>query len=215
MYVIVVGGGKVGYFLTKYLQKDNEVTLIEKNIERFRYLEDQIGDNVFYGDGSEINTLKMSGIERADAVVALTGHDEDNIIICQMAKEMFKTKKVVGRINNPKNEDTFKLLNIDNFVNSTKLIYQLVEEEAGLSNIIPLIHLKGKADIIEFIIEPESKVVGKSLKDLSLPNNAIVISIYRNDKLEFPKGNTTFEINDNVFVLTSSNNIDNIKTYFL
>lgn len=216
MYVLVVGGGKVGYFLTQYLLQENyEVTLIEKDYARYKYLEDKLGETVFYGNGSEMSTLEKAGIQRADVVAAVTGHDEDNIIICQMAKDIFKVPKVVGRVNNPKNEDAFRLLGITHFVNSTKLIYQLIEEEVGIGKTLHLLTLKSQAEIIELIIDHNSKVLGKSLKDIILPKNTIVISVFRNNSLIIPDGNTKFEPLDSVLLLTTPDNTELLKDIFL
>ncbi len=135
MYVIVVGGGKVGYYLTKALVSAGvEVTVIEKQRRRYELLQEEFGDAAFLGDGCEVRTLEQAGAPRADLVAAVTGDDEDNLVSCQMAKRKFKVKRVIARINNPKNEVTFQMLGIDETVSSTKLIYSLIEQEVEVAD---------------------------------------------------------------------------------
>ncbi len=143
MYLIVAGGGKVGYYLTKALRAGGqEVTLIERTRSRFELLQEEFGDVALLGDACEIATLEQAGAARADLVAAVTGDDEDNLVICQMAKRKFKVKRVIARINNPKNEVTFQLLGIDETVSSTKLIYSLIQQEVEVADVIPLTALR-------------------------------------------------------------------------
>ncbi len=151
MYVIVAGGGKVGYYLTKALHgAGQEVTIIEKARRRFDLLQEEFGDAALLGDACEVTTLDQAGAARADLVAAVTGDDEDNLVICQMAKRKFNVKRVIARINNPKNEVTFQLLGIDETVSSTKLIYSLIEQEVEVADVIPLTALRrGHLELVE------------------------------------------------------------------
>jgi trk system potassium uptake protein len=128
MYVIVVGGGTVGYYMCRDLvERGHEVTLIEKDGRRADWLETQLGSIVMRGDGCEMKFLSQTGIERADAMVAVTADDEDNLIALQMAKRHFRVKKTVARVNNPTNVEIFKLLGIDEPVSTTELLLGALE----------------------------------------------------------------------------------------
>jgi trk/ktr system potassium uptake protein len=130
MYVIVIGGGKVGYYLTKHLLgRSYEVTLIEKDARRAEQLTSQLGEVVMVGDGDEMSFLATTGMERADVVVAVTGDDEDNLIACQLAKRKFKVPKTVARVNNPANVQIFKTLGVDRSLSATEVLLDLIERE--------------------------------------------------------------------------------------
>src|SRR5207302_2826169 len=130
MYVIVIGGGKVGYYLTKHLlERSYEVTLIEKDARRAEQLTSQLGEVVMVGDGDEMSFLATTGMERADVVVAVTGDDEDNLIACQLAKRKFKVPKTVARVNNPANVRIFKTLGVDRSLSATEVLLDLIERE--------------------------------------------------------------------------------------
>ena len=128
MYVIVVGGGKVGYYLARdLLDRGEEVTLVEKDGSRAEWLESQLGSIVMRGDGDELAFLKTTGIERADAVLAVTGDDEDNLIALQLAKRHFNVKRTIARVNNPANVSIFKELGVDEAVSATEVLLGALE----------------------------------------------------------------------------------------
>ena len=130
MYVIVIGGGKVGYYLTKHLiERGYEVTLIEKDSRRAEALTSQLGEVVMVGDGDEMAFLATTGMERADVVVAVTGDDEDNLVACQLAKRKFNVPRTVARVNNPSNVQIFKTLGVDVAVSATEVLLDLLERE--------------------------------------------------------------------------------------
>ena len=130
MYVIVIGGGKVGYYLTKHLiERGYEVTLIEKDSRRAEALTSQLGEVVMVGDGDEMAFLATTGMERADVVVAVTGDDEDNLVACQLAKRKFNVPRTVARVNNPSNVSIFKTLGVDVAVSATEVLLDLLERE--------------------------------------------------------------------------------------
>jgi trk system potassium uptake protein TrkA len=130
MYVIVIGGGKVGYYLSKHLiERAYEVTLIEKDARRAEQLTSQLGEVVMVGDGDEMSFLATTGMERADVVVAVTGDDEDNLIACQIAKRKFNVPKTVARVNNPANVRIFKALGVDRSLSATEVLLDLIERE--------------------------------------------------------------------------------------
>src|SRR5919205_1810876 len=130
MYVVVVGAGKVGWNLARELiQKDNEITVVESDPQRYAVVEEELEHSVQYGDGSELWVLERAGIERADLVIAVTGDDEDNILISQVAREKYGVERIVARCNNPRNLQHFKLLGVQPAVSATDLILRLIEHE--------------------------------------------------------------------------------------
>src|SRR2546423_3960291 len=128
MYAIVIGGGKVGYFLSRdLLERGDEVTLVEKDGARAAWLEGQLGSIVMLGDGDEVAFLSTTGIERADAVLAVTGDDEDNLVALQLAKKHFNVPLTIARVNNPANVDIFKTLGVDEAVSATDVLLAALE----------------------------------------------------------------------------------------
>lgn len=145
MYVIVVGGGQVGINLLKLLQAEgHEVLLVEKESGRYSQLVEELGESVILGDGTELGTLMDTGANRADVLVAATGADQDNLIICQMAKILYYIPKTIARVNDPKNEEMFQTLGVDATVSATRIIGSLIEEKIDPGLAIPLMALKGE-----------------------------------------------------------------------
>src|ERR1700694_4220698 len=143
MYIIVGGGGDVGYYLTKsLLNQGHEVLLLEKGSARFQALSDELGQSVVRGDACEARTMEEVGASRADIVIAVTGEDDDNLVICQMAKKRFNVGRTIARLNNPKNELIFQILGIDVTVSPTKSILSLIEAEIPGSTFVTLMTLK-------------------------------------------------------------------------
>src|SRR4030065_221567 len=163
MYIIVVGGGKVGYYLAKELvEEGNEVLIIEKDAAKAERIAEELGDISLRGDGCEASTMEMAGFGRADMVIAVTGDDEDNLVTCQVAKAKFKVPRTIARINNPKNEEIFKKLGIDTTVSATTAILSQIEQELPAHPLIPLITLKGGGlAIVEGKVPENSAAVGK------------------------------------------------------
>ncbi len=204
MYIIIVGAGKVGYHLTKLLlAQGHEVMLIEKDKNKFAAMMDELGDSIIYGDGSTMETLTEAGANRADAIVAVTGHDEDNLVICQLSRMMFFRPRTIARINNPINEETFWSLGIDATVSATKLINAIIQEQVKAHDmLIPLLTMRGgDVEIVQTYISAASQVVNKKIKDLVLPKGTLFISIFRGEEVLIPKGDTVLLEDDQVIVL--------------
>jgi trk system potassium uptake protein TrkA len=203
MYVIIAGGGKVGWNLARELiARDCEVTLIESNHERFRAIEEELEHSVQFGDASEIWVLERAGIQRADLVVAVTGDDEDNILICQMAKDKYDCQRIVARANNPRNLPTFRLLGIQPAVSATDLILRLIEHEVPEYGLVHLLALEEEhLEIIEFEVPATAEAAGKRVQDLDLPDGALVISIIRGNNGFVPKADTMIEVADTVMLI--------------
>jgi trk system potassium uptake protein TrkA len=203
MYVIIAGGGKVGWNLARELiARDCEVTLIESNHDRFRAIEEELEHSVQFGDASEIWVLERAGIQRADLVVAVTGDDEDNILICQMAKDKYDCQRIVARANNPRNLPTFRLLGIQPAVSATDLILRLIEHEVPEYGLVHLLALEEEhLEIIEFEVPAAAAAAGKRVQDLDLPDGALVISIIRGTAGFVPKADTVIEVADTVMLI--------------
>ncbi|MFH1577107.1 MAG: NAD-binding protein [Candidatus Margulisiibacteriota bacterium] len=203
MYVLVVGGGKVGHSLARTLAtKGFDAALVEKEEDIARKIAEDIERVlVIAGDGCDPARLEDAGIARAQVVAAVTGDDEDNLIICQLARDTFGVPRVIARVNNPSNEITFKKLGIDT-VSSTTIISKLIEEEATIGDIFTLLALKrGQLSIVEAILNPKSPAVNKSIKELKLPAESILATIVRENQIIFPKGETTLRSGDSVIAL--------------
>lgn len=204
MYILIVGAGKVGYFLAKRLcQGKHTVSIVDKD----RLVCDEIAKElealVINGDACDPKILEEAGIERADVMAAVTGDDEDNLIICQLAKEKFNLQRTVGRVNNPDNEHTFNELGIDVPVDSTKIIAKVIEEEVSFSDFVNLMSFKrGKLAIVRVDLPSDSPVINKEVKDITLPQDAVLVSIVRGEEVILPKGNTVLKTGDDVIALT-------------
>jgi len=217
MYIIVAGGGMVGYYLTTALRAaGQEVTLIEKMRRRFDLLQEEFGDVAFLGDACEVRTLEQAGAARADLVAAVTGDDEDNLVICQMAKRKFKVKRVIARINNPKNEVTFQMLGIDETVSSTKLIYSLIEQEVEVADVIPLSALrKGHLELVEVALTEHSPSVNRRVRDLTLPESCTLAILVRGTNAEIIHGDSVLRAGDIIVAITPSAQVQEFRQAML
>jgi trk system potassium uptake protein TrkA len=206
MYVIVVGGGKVGYYLTKQLLTEgHEVLLLEKDRRRQATLAEQLGEVVVQGDGCEVRIMSEAGFGRADVIVAVTGDDEDNLVICQMAKKKFQAPRTVARVNDPANLQLFEKLGIDTTVSSTQIIFNLLDQQIEPGEVIPLGALKnGNIEVVAINVSERSPVLGQNVKDLPLPGNALIISVVRHEHAMLPQGDVRFEAEDTVIAMVAT-----------
>lgn len=204
MYILIVGAGKVGYFLAKRLIASNHtVSIVDKDKTICEDTAKELEALVINGDGCDPRILEEAGIERADVVAAVTGDDEDNLVICQLAKERFNVGRTVGRVNNPNNEHTFAELGIDVPVDSTKIIAKVIEEEVSFSDFVNLMSFKrGKLAIVRVDLPEDSPVINKEIKDIELPADSVLVSILRGEEVIVPKGNTVLKPGDDVIALT-------------
>jgi trk system potassium uptake protein len=204
MYIIIVGAGKVGYFLSKRLSQDKHtVCIIEKNKCVCEEIAKELKVLVIRGDGCEPQILEQAGAARAQVIAAVTGDDEDNLIICQLAKELFHVQRTVGRVNNPQNEKTFSELGVDIPMNSTEIIAKIIEEEVSFSDFATLLSFKrGKLAIIRMDLPQDSPVIDKQVKDIRWPVNSVLLSVVRKDDVLIPRGDTILMAGDDVIALT-------------
>ncbi len=204
MYILIIGAGKVGYFLAKRLCLGNHtVSIVEKDRLICEQMARELDALVINGDGCDPRILEEAGIERANVVAAVTGDDEDNLIICQLAKERFNIRRSVGRVNNPDNEHTFAELGVDVPVDATKIIAKIIEEEVSFSDFVNLMSFKrGKLAIVRVDLPNDSPVIEKEIKDIELPPDSVLVSIVRQDEVIVPKGNTVLKPGDDIIALT-------------
>ena len=216
MYIIIVGGGNIGYYLAKKLcAAKHEVLLLEKDRMRYRILSEELGEVVMQGDGCQADQQLEAGFGRADAVVATTGSDDDNLVVCQMAKMEFSVPRTISRVNDPRNEKLFHQLGIDATVSSTKIIYNLIEQEVGGGEMIPLAALnRGNIEIVEIEIGTKSPVLNKQVKDLNLPPEALIISIIRDEHAVLPSGDTALLLHDSVIALVNADREPELRSVF-
>ncbi len=216
MYIVIVGGGNVGFYLAKTLcQTSHEVLLMEKDRSTHRLIAEQLGEVVMQGDGCEVRLLEDAGVERADVVVAATGDDEDNLVICQMAKMKFNVPRTIARVNNPRNEALFHRLGIDATVSSTKIIYNLIEQEIETNEVIPLAALKrGNIEIVDIEIGSGSPVLNKVVNSVGLPAGALIMAVIRDDAAMLPTADTKYELGDSVIAVVTADLEHDLRDIF-
>jgi trk system potassium uptake protein len=216
MYVLIVGAGKVGWNLARELMgKGHELTVIEADPARYATVEDELEHAVQYGDGSELWVLDRGGIERADMVIAVTGDDEDNILICQVAREKYGVERVIARCNNPRNLQHFELLGIKPAVSATDLILRLIEHEVPQYGPLHLLDLpQERLEIIELEVAADSPAAGKIVKDLGLPDGSLVIAIMREGTGFVPLADSLVEAGDEVLLVLDTGLEDRVAARF-
>lgn len=215
MNVVIVGGGKVGYYLAKtLLEAGHEVSIIEKDEDKARQLAEDLGVLVINGDGTNQYDLSDAMCDNADVVAAVTGKDEENLIVCQVAKKYFAPKRVIARVNNPKNERVFSLLGVDATVSSTSIIARMVEREAVLDKVKTLLEF-GRQDmaLVEVDLDESSGAVNRSVRELAseLPSDCVLVAVIRKDHAIFPRGDTVLKAGDMVIALAASREEENLK----
>jgi trk system potassium uptake protein len=203
MYIVIAGAGKVGWNLARELRsKDHEVTLIESERDRYMTVEEELEHNIHYGDASELWVLERAGVVRADMVIAVTGDDEDNILISQVAKEKYLVDHTIARVNNPRNVDHFELLGIRPVVSATDLILSLIEHEVPHHGLVHLLDLKQEQlEIIELEVMADAPAAGRRIEELQLPDGCLVVSVLRNGSGFVPNSETVIEGGDEVLAV--------------
>lgn len=216
MYVIVVGGGNVGYYLTKDLcAAGHEVLLLEKERARAARLAEEFGEVALQGDGCEVRVMEEVGFGRADVIVAVTGDDEDNLVVCQMAKAKFDVPRAIARVNSPANESLFSRLGVGTTVSSTRIIFNLIEQEIQTDQIIPLAALaRGNLELVVTELGARSPVLGRPIDELALPAEAHIVSILRGERALLPAPGVTLQVGDSVVTLVSTDQEDDMRRLF-
>ncbi|MDD5127563.1 MAG: TrkA family potassium uptake protein [Dehalococcoidales bacterium] len=206
MYIIVVGGGRLGYYLTKgLLAEGHEVLLLEKESEVCETITEELGSVCFRGDGCETTTLNEVGTSRADMFIAVTGDDEDNMVSCQVAKHKFNVPTTIARLRNPDNEDLFKKLGINITISATNLILEAIEREVTTHPLTHILTMQDKGwEMVDIRILPESTSAGKLVRELALPaESKLTLVIPRENKPYVPTANSVLKEGDRVIALTT------------
>jgi len=215
MYIVVIGGGKVGYYLARaLLDEGHEILVVEKDPARTEFICNELGSVCVHGDGCEVTTLTEVGTGRAEMFIAVTGDDEDNLIACQVAKHKFNVPRTVARINNPKNEAIFKELGIDVTVSSTNIILESIQEEVPTHPLTHLLDIRDKGlEIVELKIPADAKTVGKKVKDIPLPpESRLFLIIPKQEKPQVPTASTVIQAEDHIIAVTTPESEEALRT---
>jgi trk system potassium uptake protein TrkA len=215
VFIIVAGAGKVGYHLARALIGDHEVLVIEMDPARVAFVAEELGNEaVMQGDAADAATMERAGMERADLVAAVTGDDEDNLTVCQIAKAKFAVPRTVARINNPQNEMLFRQLGIDSTVSATNLILGHIEQELPWRGLISLMQFRNRGlEIVEVRVPSEAHVVGRQIKQLLLPQGALIcLVIDRDGSPRLPTPDTVLHGDEIVVAVTPLEGEDTLRS---
>ncbi|MEO7119104.1 MAG: TrkA family potassium uptake protein [Candidatus Limnocylindrales bacterium] len=207
MYVIIVGGGKVGYYLTKeLLAAGHELVLMEKDGRRARQIADEVGSIVLQRDGCEGKHLAEAGANRAAIVAAVTGDDEDNLVVCQMAKHHFDVPRTIARVNNPSNEELFRHLGVDEIISPTRMALAAIEQDIPVHELLHLARLRGGGglELLEAQISEGSPAVGHKPGDIPLPEGCSLFAVVRGESAQAVRAETIFQVGDKVLAICRS-----------
>ena len=206
--VIVIGGGKMVYFLSKeFASKGYQLTIINNDRYEAKTLSRQLKATVILGDGSVPATQDEAGARRADVLLSLTPHDEDNLVACQLAQKMFGVPRTIALVNDPENQDVFHKLGISAAFSATPIIAKLIEEQTSFEDIINLMPIaEGRINVTEVVLRTGAPAVGKSLQELHLPRGALITTILRGDAVIVPGGDSRLRIADRLVVIAQPEN---------
>lgn len=212
-FVLIAGGGKVGINLARTLHRSgHEVALIEQDWSRARHLEVTLECPIIVGDGSTAPVLEAAGAGRARVLVAVTGSDQDNLVTCQLAKRCFGVPKTIARVSNPKNEEVLHRLGVDTTISSTAIIEQVIERELPTIKIRTLLQLQnGGTQLIEYALEKNSPVLGRSLKEIGFPPDCNLVAVIRQGATIVPRGETQLRVGDMVIALVRADQENKLR----
>jgi trk system potassium uptake protein TrkA len=204
MYIVVVGGGRVGFYLAKeLLEAGHEIVVLEKNERRARQITDELGSIVLARDGCEGKHLAEAGANRAAIVAGVTGDDEDNLVICQMAKHHFQVPRTIARVNNPRNETLLRHLGVDEVISPTKMALGAIEQDIPVHELLHLAQLgASELELLEAQIGPDSPAVGRRPGDLSLPDGCSIFVLLRGESVIPLRGDVVFQEGDKVLAVS-------------
>jgi trk system potassium uptake protein TrkA len=203
LFILIAGGGKVGANLTRALLGEGyEVALIEQDRRKYEFLDQEFEHVAVFGDATEISILERAGIARADYVIAVTGDDEDNVIICQLASDKYGVEKIIARVNNPGNQDTFDLLGVRPTVSAVNSILSLVEHRLPHHYLLSLLSFEEEnVDVVEMTLSRGSSVVGKKVRELPFPTGILLALISRENEAIIPHGDAELHAEDHLIVI--------------
>ncbi len=206
MLAVIVGGGRGGSYLARDLQTQGyQIKVVDRRPDVVAKLRQEIGGDVICGDGCSPQILEQVGTAKADLVVALTHNDEDNLVICRLAKHHFHVPRAIARVNNPLNEWLYtKAWGVDVAISQVHLTSKVIEEEIGLGELVTLLKLnRGEAALVEVRLPETSPCPGKVIRDLDLPGDAVIVSVIRDGKLIIPRGDTRLEAGDEILAVST------------
>jgi trk system potassium uptake protein TrkA len=208
MNILIIGGGKIVYFLAKaFLSKGYNVTIVNRKKEECARLARQLKATVIFGNATDPQVLQEAQTASMDAVLAITPNDEDNLVICQLANLNFGIHKTLALVNDPSNEDIFRQLGVTTAFSTTRMLSGLIEQRAGLEEIVGLFPVaEGKVNITEVILQKESPVIGKSLMEINLPADSLIGCVLRNSEAVIPRGETVLHTDDRLVLITLPEN---------
>ena len=218
MYIIVIGGGDVGFYLTKrLLEEGHEIVIIEKDRRKYEVIAEELGDIAIHGDGCEAAVLEEAGAGRADIFIAVTGNDEDNLVSCQLAKKRFKVSRTIARLKDPRNEALFRRLGIDVILNNTELILAHIERELPFSCVVPLVKLQdNRYEVVEVKVPSHAPNIGKRLKDILLPPDSFIVFLLSKERGPLvPDPETRIGPEDQIVAVITPQNKDLLKAALL
>ncbi|MDO9445842.1 MAG: TrkA family potassium uptake protein [Dehalococcoidia bacterium] len=204
MYIIVVGGGNVGYGLALELQQlpDYEVTIVELSGSRASTLRDELGEMVVHGDGSEIAFLEGVGARRAELLIAVTADDGANLVTAQVARHWFKIPRVITRVNDPRNEALFRKLGVDSIVSASGAVMAQIEATMPEHTLVPLMALESAGlRVVSMRVQAGSTAEGKALRDLTLPTGVLITIVITPEGALAPDGSTVLRHGDEIIAV--------------
>lgn len=213
MRIVIIGGGKVAYYLIKTLQRNkHDITLIELRKDVCEKIATDFEVDVYNGDGTNINTLEDANCQDADFLIAVTGKDENNLIACEIGKKRFNVKQTVAKVNNPKNIEMFVKLGVDKPVSSTQILADLIEQEVDFRGMSIALKIEDTTKaIIEFLLSDKSNAIGKALKEYKFPGDSKIAMIRRaNGNTIMPHGSTVMESGDKIMMVTDESFFESI-----
>lgn len=211
MFVIIVGGGNIGSHLAKLLLEGGHVVkVIEERPALLEKLPGELpADVIMAGDGSSPLTLENAGVRKANVLAAVTGSDETNLVVTSLARFEFNVPRVIARVNNPKNAWLFnKEMGVDVALNQADILARLVAEEMSLGDMMTLLKLrKGEFSLIEEKVHPLSPSANKTIREINLPNDSVIVAIIRKNQLFIPHGDSILEPADEVLALVHASQL--------
>lgn len=215
MYLVLIGGGHVGMQLAKRLiGRGHEVLILEKDGRQAQRLSNVLGDEyVMHGDGCELHTQRSAGFGRADVVVAVTGEDEDNLVVCQLAKEEWNVDKVLARVNDPDHEEIFRQIGIDHTVSATGIIFSLLEQQLQGDDLVAVGALhRGHMEVVESILSNRSPLIGKRVREIMLPDGTFIVYLLREGQGSTVDGDTVLQSGDMVVALVPTKSAEDLRS---
>lgn len=204
MNVILIGGGKTIYFLShQILDKGHELTVVNEDQTEARRLSEKLEALVICGDGSDARVLEEAGARRADVVLALTPRDQDNLVACQLARQMYGVPHTLAVVNDPENEELLSQLGVTQTFSATRLIASMLEQQLGFEEVYNVLTaVEGQINVTEVTLRPGSPAIGQRLQELSLPADSLIGCIIRHNQVIVPSGENHLKIADRLLLVT-------------